>query len=143
MTRTRSRAARGAIGARRTRATDRGSASVEFALVLPLVLTMALVVLQVGLLVKDQLVVEEAARAGARQAAVSADDRSAQQAAVDAAGSLDPNVIAVDVSRAGGAGTPVAVTVVYRAPIAIAIVRWLLPSEVDLSAQASMRQETG
>jgi Flp pilus assembly protein TadG len=44
---------------------ERASASVEFALVLPLVLIMGLALLQVGLLVKDQLVVEGTARAGA------------------------------------------------------------------------------
>ena len=66
---------------RRKRPRERGSAAVEFALVLPLVLILALALLQVGLLVKDGLVVQEAARAGARQAAVTADDASAKQAA--------------------------------------------------------------
>ena len=51
-----------------------GSASVEFALVLPLVLILGLATLQVALLTKDQLVVQGAARAGAREAAVSTDD---------------------------------------------------------------------
>ena len=45
-----------------------GSAAVEFALVLPLVLVMALALVQVGLLVRDRLLVEAAARAGARDA---------------------------------------------------------------------------
>ncbi len=127
----------------RVGAGDRGSASVEFALVLPLVLTMALVLVQIGLFVKDQLVVEEAARAGARQAAVTTDDESARQAAVNAAVGLDPSRLDVTVERDGGGGDPVSVTVVYHAPVAIPIVRWLLPSVVDLSATASMRQETG
>jgi Flp pilus assembly protein TadG len=38
---------------------------VEFALVLPLVLVMALAVIQVGLLARDRLLVEAAARRGA------------------------------------------------------------------------------
>ena len=42
-----------------------GSAAVEFALVLPLVLVVALALVQVGLLVRDRLLVESAARAGA------------------------------------------------------------------------------
>ncbi|MGH2595857.1 MAG: TadE family protein, partial [Actinomycetota bacterium] len=37
-----------------------GSAAVEFALVLPLVLVMALALVQVGLLVRDRLLVESA-----------------------------------------------------------------------------------
>src|SRR5207245_11209466 len=61
------------------RSSARGSAAVEFALVLPLLLVVGLALLQVGLLTKDQLIVQEAARAGARQAAVSNDDGSVRQ----------------------------------------------------------------
>ena len=45
---------------------DSGSAAVEFALVLPVVLVVALALVQVGLLARDRLLVEAAARAGAR-----------------------------------------------------------------------------
>ena len=41
-------------------ARERGSAAVEFALVLPLVLILALALVQVGLLVKDGLVIGRA-----------------------------------------------------------------------------------
>jgi Flp pilus assembly protein TadG len=121
---------------------QRGSAAVEFALVLPLLLIITLALVQVGLLVKDQLVVQEAARAAAREAAVSTDDDSARQAAIAAAGSLDPDRLEVSIEREGGAGTPVTVTVHYRAPIAVPAVGWLFPPEVDLDGTAVMRQET-
>jgi Flp pilus assembly protein TadG len=123
--------------------TQRGSAAVEFALVLPLVLIMALALLQLGLLVKDQLVVEESARAGARQAAVSTDDESAMQAALDAAVSLDPERMDVSISRAGGAGSPATVEVIYHAPVSVPLVAWLFPTAIDLSSLAVMRQESG
>ena len=45
---------------------DRGSAVVEFALVLPLLLVIALALVQVGLLARDRLLVEAASRAGAQ-----------------------------------------------------------------------------
>jgi hypothetical protein len=122
---------------------ERASATVEFALVLPLVLTMTLALLQIGLFVKDELVVQEAARAGARQAAVSADDGAAQRAALDASPSLDPDRIEVSVQREGGVGTGATVTVLYHAPVVVPIVSWLFRSTVDLSAKAIMRQETG
>jgi hypothetical protein len=46
---------------------ERGTAAVEFALVLPLVLVVALALVQTGLLIRDGLLVESAARAGARE----------------------------------------------------------------------------
>lgn len=47
-------------------ANERGTAAVEFALVLPLLLMLTLALVQVGLLARDRLLVEAAARAGAR-----------------------------------------------------------------------------
>ena len=43
-----------------------GTAAVEFALVLPIVLAIVLALVQVGLLVRDRLLVESAVRSGAR-----------------------------------------------------------------------------
>lgn len=122
---------------------ERASASVEFALVLPLVLIMALALLQVGLLVKDQLVVEGSARAGARQGAVTTDDGEVALAVEKAAVSLDTERLELSVERDGGAGSPVTVKVVYHAPIEIPLVTWLFPDAIDLGATAVMRQETG
>lgn len=122
---------------------ERGSATVEFALVLPLVLLMALALVQVGLLVKDQVVVEEAARAGAREAAVTTDDQEARDVAVAAAVSLDADEVDVSVDREGGAGSAVTVTVVYHAGIDIPLISWLFPDSVDISGVATMRQEVG
>jgi Flp pilus assembly protein TadG len=118
----------------------RGSAAVEFALVLPLLLVVGLALLQVGLLAKDQLVVQEAARAGARQAAVSSDDGSVRDAVADAGGGLDRSRLTVSVSRDGASDGPVTVVVAYEAPT-IPMVRWLFPSGVRVSAEATMRQE--
>jgi Flp pilus assembly protein TadG len=122
---------------------ERATATVEFALVLPLVLMMALALLQIGLLVKDQLVVEECARAAARQASVSTDDASVRDAAVQAGVSLDPSALEVGVSRTGAVGTPVTVTVTYTDPMSVPVVTWLFPSSVRLQADAVMRQEGG
>jgi Flp pilus assembly protein TadG len=128
----------------RWRATrEHGTAAVEFALVLPLVLLMALALVQVGLLVKDQVVVEEAARAGAREAAVAVDDQSVRDAVLAASVSLDPNDVEVGIAREGGAGTAATVTVTYHAAVEIPLVSWLFPAVVDLRGEATMRQEVG
>jgi Flp pilus assembly protein TadG len=116
---------------------------VEFALVLPLVLTMALVLLQLSLVAKDRLVLQDAARAGAREAAVTTDDAAVRDAVVEAAASLDSERLTVSVARQGGVGTPATVTVGYHVTIDIPIVDWLLPSGVDMSVDATMRQEGG
>jgi hypothetical protein len=98
--------------------------------------------LQVGLLVKDQLILQGAARAGAREAAVSTDDGAVRQAVSDAAPGLDGGPLDISIARSGGQGGPATVTVGYRAPILISVVRGLFPDTVDLSGTATMRQET-
>ena len=66
-----------------------GTAAVEFALVLPLVLVVALALVQTGLLVRDRLLVEAAARAGARAAAIQADPGAVNDAVVGSVDGLD------------------------------------------------------
>jgi len=124
---------------------ERASAAVEFALVLPLILIMSLALVQVGLLVKDQLVVLGASRAGAREAAVTSDDQRATQSALDtaSAGGLDTSRIQVTIDRQGGTGTAVAVTLNYTDPVVVPLVEWLFPAAVSLAATVTMRQEGG
>jgi hypothetical protein len=122
------------------RAASRGSATVELALVLPLALLMALAIVQVGLLSKDALVVQQAAREGAREAVVTTDDRRVREAALRGGG-LPGDRTDVEVGRSGTVGDPVTVRVRYRAPMVVPFVGWLFPDEVALSAEATMRQE--
>lgn len=114
---------------------------MEFALVLPLVLVVALALVQVGLLARDRLLVEAAARAGARAAAVQADESAIRAAALAAAPSLDPALTIVTVSRAGTQGDPVTVAIGYDEPIRVPFVAWLFASGVRLQAEATDRQE--
>jgi len=122
---------------------DRGSAAVEFALVLPLVLVVVLGLVQVGLVVRDRLLVEAAARASARAAAIQEDPAVIDQAAADAAPGLDPAAIRVEVARAGSRGDPVSVHVTYDDPFRVPFVAWLLGTGVTLTADAGARQEFG
>jgi hypothetical protein len=111
--------------------------------VLPLVLVMALALIQVGVLIKDQIIVEEAARAGAREAAVTVDDGEVRQAVEASSVSLDADELVVTVDREGGAGSPVTVIVVYHSSLGVPLVSWLFPSTVDVTGAATMRQEIG
>jgi hypothetical protein len=127
---------------RRVRHECTGSAAVELALVLPLALMMVLALLQVGLLAKDSLVLVQAAREGAREAAVTSDDERVLQAALRGGGGLAGERTEVEVERTGSMGDPVTVRVRYRSPMVVPFVEWLFPDEVLLGSAATMRQET-
>ena len=85
-----------------------GSATVEFALVLPLVLVVVLALVQVGLLVRDRLLVEAAARAAARAAAVQDDPDAitsidlSRAIVVSDAGELPATVLIEEVEKRTG-----------------------------------------
>ena len=61
---------------------DSGQATVELALVMPLIIGLVMIVLAAGLLVRDQLAVWHAASAGARAASISPDSPDVVQQAV-------------------------------------------------------------
>jgi len=122
---------------------DRGSAAVEFALVMPLVFVVTLGLVQIGLLVRDRALVEAAARAGARAAALQPDDAAAHDAAVGAAPGVDPSALEVSVTRASGRGAPVNVDVTYDDPVRVPFIGWLVGASVRIQASAVMRQEYG
>jgi Flp pilus assembly protein TadG len=112
---------------------------VEFALVLPILLVVALGIVQVGLIARDQLLVVQAARAGAREAAVTLDPASVQTAAASAAPGVSG--VSVQISRAGSVGDPVTVIARATTPVRVPFVQWLFPTQVPLEATAVARQE--
>ncbi|MEO8477279.1 MAG: TadE/TadG family type IV pilus assembly protein [Actinomycetota bacterium] len=122
---------------------ERGASAVEFALVLPLLLVVALALVQVGLLVRDRLLVEAAARAGARTAAVDPDQGAIAEAVAGSAPDLDPGALSVAVGRAGTQGDPVTVTVDYTSAIRVPFIGWLITHGVAMTSTATDRQEFG
>jgi len=115
---------------------DGGQATVEFAMLLPVAFIAALLVVQVGLVVRDQILVVHAAREGARAAAADGGDAGAARAGVAAASGLVPNG-GVDV-RSGG--DRVTVTVRHRSSTDLPLVGGFVP-DVSVEGTATMRIE--
>src|SRR5207244_5608328 len=92
---------------------QRGSAALALAMVLPLLLIVTLALVQVGLIVRDGLALTEAARAGAREAAVTDDGGRIREAVDRAAAPLDQARIEIHVERDGGRGGMVTVSLTY------------------------------
>ena len=127
-------------GGKPTRGTDdEGQAAVELALVLPLVVLLLLALVQVGLIVRDQILVIHAAREAAREAAVDPDPDVPGQAAA-ASSTLAPDRLSVVAEGRTGAGSRVTVHVRYRAPTDVPLVGGALP-DITLEASATMRVE--
>ena len=119
------------IGAR----PDAGQATVELALVLPVLVLFLLALVQTALVARDAVLVQDAARAAAREASVDAGSGRV----VDAARRTLPGVD-VAVRRSGGVGEPVVVIVRYRDHTNLPLVGPLFP-DIVLHARASMRTE--
>lgn len=119
---------------------DGGQAAVELALVLPLVALLALLLLQVGLVVRDQVLVVHAAREAAREAAVD-DDIGAVRRVVSGTSGLDEGRLDVSVAGRSGPGSRVTATVRYTSRTNVPLVGRLL-GDVELSGTAAMRVET-
>ena len=120
---------------------DRGQSTVEFAMILPLVALVLLLLVQAGLVVRDQLLVSHAAREAARAAAVSENDRAG--AALEAArqsGPLERDRLSGTVAMGGG-GTAVRVVITYRSPTELAVIGPLVPA-ITLSSSVVMRVES-
>ena len=116
---------------------ERGSAVVEFALVVPLVLILVLGVVEVALVARGQLMVINAAREGAREAAATPDPAAAVRAAraVLAEGG---QLARVSVSRPSVVGQAARVRVVVSYRVAAPLLGGI---PIELSASAAMRVE--
>jgi hypothetical protein len=118
---------------------DSGQATVELALVLPVIALVALVVVQVALVGRDLVLVAHAAREAARQAAVQTGTAGPTDAAVESTG-LARDRIDVELRGREGPGSRVTATVHYKAPTNVPLAGALVP-DVDLTASAAMRVE--
>ena len=114
---------------------DAGQAAVELALCLPVVAVLALGLLQVGVVARDQLALELAAREAARAASVADDPVGAAIAAAEGATSLRPLDVSISV-----AGNRVTATVTSSRPTDVALIGAAI-TDIELRAVATMALE--
>jgi Flp pilus assembly protein TadG len=117
--------------AKRNRISDeQGQTMAEFAVVLPILVVLLFGIVQFGILFNNYVTLTDAARAGARAAAVSrqaSDPVGTADAAVRASASgLNQGSLSVDVSSAWTPGAPATVTATY--PYSINLLGWVVSS---------------
>ncbi len=122
---------------RRVVKNDSGQATVELVLVLPVVVLLALSWTSMGLVVRSAILVEHAAREGARAAAVGDSSRKIENAVI---GSTGFSPAAVRVQR-NFRGDRVTVEVFYTDPTDVPMIGNLFP-DIVVSGSATMRRET-
>lgn len=116
---------------------ERGSAVVEFALVLPLVLVLLLGIVEVAVVARSEIQLVHAAREGAREAAASP-DTSRSAAAVRAALGDAGRRARVSVTRPANIGERATVRVSLRHTVAAPFFGGF---SLDLQAHSTMRVE--
>jgi Flp pilus assembly protein TadG len=118
---------------------DRGQAVVELALTIPFIVVLLLAIIQLGLVVRDEILTVHASREAARVGAVDPDRDAPRRAAIRSSG-LDSRRMSVSASDRGRAGSTLTVTVRYAAPTEVPLVGAFLP-DVRLRAVAAIRVE--
>lgn len=118
---------------------ERAQATVEMALVMPLVVLMLLVALQVVAVMRDAVALTSAARAGARRAMVDPAPGSVRSA-VTGETALVARRLGVSVAGGNTAGDEVTVTVTYRSPTDVPIVGAFV-GDVDLEERFIVLRE--
>ncbi len=118
---------------------DGGQAAVELALVLPLVVTVLLALVQLGLVVRDQILVVHGDREAAREAAVDPAADAPRRAAVASSTLSDARLTVTSTGR-GAPGSRVRVEVAYRASTGVPLLGAAV-GDLTLRASATMRVE--
>ena len=112
-----------------------GQSTVEFALVLPLFFALLVLLFQVALVARDEIVTVHAARVAVREATVTGDPARITAAAVRSLPGARVRIV-----RRGRVGEPVEVEVTYVSVTDLPLVGSLVP-DVTLHAAATMSVE--
>jgi Flp pilus assembly protein TadG len=117
---------------------DRGSVTVEFFLVVPLLIVVLAAGIQVISVARTRIELLGAVREGARVAATTPDPAKAVTAVREALAPAQRDRVRISVSRPGVVGRPAHVTATYRHSLAVPVIEDL---SFDIRVSASMLVE--
>ena len=115
-----------------------GQATVEVALVMPLLVALGVALVWLALIAAHQVAVVDATRAAVRVASAGGDEAAIRAAAVDAAPGLDPALLDVSMTRTAGR---VDVRVRYRQPPPMHVIAAFVPA-VTLTDEQILSDES-
>ncbi|MEW6182298.1 MAG: TadE/TadG family type IV pilus assembly protein [Bacillota bacterium] len=123
---------------------NRGQATVELALILPILLLILFCIMELGRIFSAYLIITNAAREGARQASIGATDTVIETSVDNAASTLETSRLTVSISPAQVdriTGVTSTVTVNYSVYLVIPMVSDIIQNPFPLQATSVMRVE--
>ena len=122
---------------------QKGTALVEFALVLPIFILIVIGTIEFGIVLDDFLILQNASREGARFAAIGNTTADVQQRVRDYSFRLNTKNLTVNVTNAAGTrGTTVTVQASYPVPLLTVLMKSIVKSSTfNLNAKSDMRLE--
>ncbi len=121
---------------------ESAQSAVEFALVLPILLIIALLFVQAVMVLHAQLVVTGAAREAARRGVETASEAEIRGVAMRASAGLSTDRLDITVDAGPRVrGEWIKVGVAYEVPIVIPAIENLFPADIRVEGKASMRIE--
>ncbi|MEW6173491.1 MAG: TadE family protein [Bacillota bacterium] len=123
----------------------RGQATVELALILPILLLILFGIMEFGRIFSAYLIITNAAREGARQASIGADNAIIESSVYSAAYTLESSRLTIDISPFSKAdrvtGVTSTVTVGYSVYLVIPMISDIIQNPFPLQARSVMRVE--
>jgi len=122
-----------------------GQASLEFVLVIPVLVLVIMIVSQLGYLVYYQNVLEQSAREGARIVSTTNSDSLAYQRVMKMCSNLDNSRLKVDINSSGGSprsvGDIVTVNLTYNYSGIFKLINLVMGNDVFIKSSSSARME--
>ena len=123
---------------------NKGQSIVEIALILPVILLILFGIIQFGIIFNADLIITNASREGAREAAVGVSDTEIVNTIKASMATLDEEFVNITISPSSSSrvtGAQVSVQIDYNIQIVMPIISNIIPNPFKISAKTVMRVE--